>query len=90
MEHRALIQVELNEVVSGVRNLRDNDFLGPKERQRRRELKAEDNKRNGVVDTVQEQKDHSGFFQAMERELEKTRRGKLRQQSEKNVATESI
>jgi len=90
VEHRALIQVELNEVVSGVRKLRDNDFLGAKERQRRKELKSEENERNGVVDALQEQKDHSGFFQAMERVLEKMRRGKLGQQSEKNVATESI
>jgi len=28
-EHRALIQIELNEVLSGVRKLKDSDFLGP-------------------------------------------------------------
>ena len=38
--HRALVQVELNEVNAGVRKLTDRDFLGPKERERRRLLKA--------------------------------------------------
>mmetsp|Transcript_12781 Transcript_12781/g.27178 ORF Transcript_12781/g.27178 Transcript_12781/m.27178 type:complete len:443 (+) Transcript_12781:230-1558(+) len=36
VEHRALIQTELNQVNSGQRQLTDNDFLGPKERERRR------------------------------------------------------
>lgn len=37
VEHRALLQIELNEVASGVRKLTKTDFLGPKERARRRE-----------------------------------------------------
>ena len=38
IEHRALIQTELNEVNSGARKLTDKDFLGPKERARRMNL----------------------------------------------------
>ena len=34
-EHRALVQTELDEVNSGVRKLKDTDFLGPRERARR-------------------------------------------------------
>ncbi|KAL7544139.1 hypothetical protein ACHAWF_007522 [Thalassiosira exigua] len=42
VEHRGLIQVELNEVNAGLRKLSDKDFLGPKERERRRLTKAKE------------------------------------------------
>ena len=48
IEHRALIQTELNEVNSGARKLTDKDFLGPKERARR--LNRQDVKFGGMDD----------------------------------------
>ena len=35
-EHRVLVQEEYDEVESGVRSLKQNDFLGPEERKRRK------------------------------------------------------
>ena len=45
-EHRSLIQTELNEVSSGARKLKDSDFLGPKERERRRRMKLREERIN--------------------------------------------
>merc|ERR1712129_131068 len=60
VEHRALIVVELNEVNTGVRQLTDEDFLGPKERQRRMLLNNE-NEPNALEEKI----DHSGYFKAL-------------------------
>ena len=71
-EHRTLIQVELDEVVAGVRKLTDHDFLGPRERQRRKNARLRDARRHGQ--TTQGVKDwtvdseHIKFFNDMNRE----------------------
>ena len=66
VEHRAKVQTELNEVNSGVRKLTDRDFLGPKERARRRKLTLQ-------YITADEQKDHSEYFLALEQKLKEKR-----------------
>ena len=64
--HRVLIQAELDEVNSGVRKLTDKDFLGPKERERRRLLSTH---------AAQERNDYTEYFNANWREYSK-REGK--------------
>ena len=44
VEHRTAVQIELNEVTSGVRKLKDTDFLGPKEGPKRRVANKDDKK----------------------------------------------
>ena len=66
VEHRAKVQTKLNEVNSGVRKLTDRDFLGPKERARRRKLTLQ-------YITADEQKDHSEYFLALEQKLKEKR-----------------
>ena len=68
VEHRALIQVELNEIMTGVRKLTARDFLGPKERRRRLQVKNE---------TVTEQKDYFEYFNKLDRERDKRRRARV-------------
>jgi len=67
-EHRALLQIELDDVNSGVRKLTDKDFLGPKERERRRRLKLQGDNENEYT-TVHKQEDHSEYFNNLERKL---------------------
>lgn len=76
MEHRALIQMEFNDVNSGARTLTDRDFLGPRERELRRRLKAE---QEGSTEeeaniSVQEKKKHFEYFLALEEKVKKTQR----------------
>ena len=61
VDHRNSVQNELNEVISGVRKLRDTDFLGPKERAKRRLVKAPDERR-----PTPSKKDNSRYFVALE------------------------
>ena len=77
VEHRALVQVELNEVNSGVRTLRDKDILGPKERDARRKLNAQD-VHPGSVD---KKRDYSGYFLATEQKLKDKRVAELKQRA---------
>jgi len=58
-EHKALIQTELNEVVSGVRKLKDTDFLGPRARARR-----------AVMQDVNKP-DNSKYFVELEKQIKK-------------------
>jgi len=58
VEQRALLQIEINEVNSGMRKLRDNDFLGPAERVRRR-LEREAYTRSHVAP---KEEDNSRYF----------------------------
>ena len=81
-EHRVLITTELNEVNTGVRELTDKDFLGPKERQRRRALKLVENSEN-ESDAVHEQKDHSRYFNALEKKLTEKKRSMMKQRAGK-------
>jgi len=59
-EHYALIQIEKHEVLTGVRKLQSNDFLGSHERERRRAVE--------MPGTVDEKKDTSKFFVALEQQ----------------------
>lgn len=89
VDHRALIQVELNEVNSGVRKLTDKDFLGPKERERRRTSKLQE-KVDVKSDAVQEQKDYSEYFNDIERRMIETRRRRVRQAARQGRADADI
>ena len=72
VEHQANVLTELNKVTSGVRKLTDRDFLGPKERARRRKLTLQDV-------TTDEQKDHSKYFLALEQILRGKRRREMKE-----------
>lgn len=76
-EHRALIQIELNEVNTGVRKLGDKDFLGPKERKHRRELRIQQG------ESVEEQKDYSAYFRKMEEKVHANKRRDMRRTARK-------
>ena len=78
VEHQAKVQTELNEVNSGVRKLTDRDFLGPKERARRRKLTLQ-------YITADEQKDHSEYFLALE---QKSKEKRLREMIELALRSE--
>ena len=68
-----MILQELNEVESGIRELKENDFLGPIERQERKARKLS---RHGHSLTHNDLlfEDHSGFFFKMEANLLEKRR----------------
>ena len=73
-EHRALIQTELNEVNSGVRReLSESDFLGPKERERRRLKKLQKG------EFVPERKDFSSYFNAVGEKLKENKYRDMKQ-----------
>ena len=74
MEHRALIQLELNDVIAGTRQLADRDFLGPRERQLRRQLQAAEEGREEAVLSVEEKKKHFEYFMELEEKVKTTRR----------------
>ena len=91
MEHRSIIQMELNDVNSGARQLTDRDFLGPKERERRRLLKAENEgvSPDDVASSVHEKKKHFEYFMALEEKVKTTRRAdraKQRQEERRAAA----
>ncbi len=65
VEHRGLVQTELDDVNSGGRMLTDKDFLGPKERDARRKL----NQQDANQQSVHEKRDYSDYFLAAERKL---------------------
>ena len=93
-EHHAIIQKELDEVNSGVRVLKDDDILGPKERKKRRRQKLEEEiskKLAGVSSEEKERhlfhiikseeekkKDYSEFYRAIEKKLIENRRAKVK------------
>mmetsp|Transcript_15458 Transcript_15458/g.32748 ORF Transcript_15458/g.32748 Transcript_15458/m.32748 type:complete len:133 (+) Transcript_15458:492-890(+) len=81
VEHRVLIQIELNEVNSGLRKLTDRDFLGPKERRRRLKLKEKkDNSKTGATAATPQKKhkDSSKYFNKLEREANAQKKRKRR------------
>jgi len=67
-EHRTLIQEELDDLLAGRRVLTEKDFLGPKERERRRNLTSENK------EDQEGQKDYSRYFFAMDQKLLEIRR----------------
>ncbi len=68
-EHRGLVQEELDEVLSGRRLLTEKDFLGPKERERRRLAAGKANE--------EDQKDYSRYFFEMDQKLLEIRRTEM-------------
>ena len=68
-EHRALVQEELDDVLAGRRVLTEKDFLGPKERERRRLA-------SGLAKDGEE--DYSRYFFDMDRKLLELRRMDMR------------
>eukprot|EP00581_Thalassiosira_minuscula_P008828 CAMPEP_0183705926 /NCGR_PEP_ID=MMETSP0737-20130205/2887_1 /TAXON_ID=385413 /ORGANISM="Thalassiosira miniscula, Strain CCMP1093" /LENGTH=486 /DNA_ID=CAMNT_0025933193 /DNA_START=73 /DNA_END=1533 /DNA_ORIENTATION=- len=80
VEHGAAIQIELDEVNSGSRLLRDSDFLGPKERERRRITRIEGKE----SESNQEKKDYSDYFRALEEQIKELRVKKMRGLAGKN------
>ena len=86
-DHRSLIQIELDEVNSGHRKLTERDILGPKERQRRRQLKLqEEAKKRGNEpekkvmsnEILKKDKDHALFFHDLEKSLTEKRREQMK------------
>ena len=82
-EHRALIQIELAEVNSGARTLTERDFLGPKERERRR-LETAGSGATGV------KQDFTRFFLAAEQRLKDKRMSEMKQRGLKMQREERI
>ena len=93
VEHRALIQEEYDETVAGRRVLKESDFLGPKERRRRKlqriKNERQEAKKSGefmsrqhgrhMLDPDEEnQKDYNGFYEAVERKLLENRKMKIK------------
>ncbi len=67
-----MVQHELKKASSGVRKLKDTDFLGPKEHAKRRLVKAQD---GTAVAPNQMKKDHTRYFIALEqRQFDNKRR----------------
>lgn len=76
-DHRQLVQTERNQVAQGGgRSLREQDFLGPKERARRR-LLNDPEKADG------ERKDYSKYFKAIEAKMIDKKRRDMRDQARK-------
>jgi hypothetical protein len=79
-EHRALIQIELDEVNSGARTLTERDFLGPKERAARRLQTG----------TTEKKQDYTRFFLAAEQKLKDKRMAEMKQRGLKMQREERI
>lgn len=84
--HRGLIQTELDEVNAGTRVLTDNDFLGPKERMKRKMKKLEQevakvDARHLTRRHLEEKKDYTEYFEAFNKALHKRRREKNKEES---------
>ena len=92
MEHRAIIQLELNDVLSGARLLTERDFLGPKERQLRRQLQAREEGRDEdeAIISVEEKKKHFEYFMTLEEKVKTSRRAEKahERQEERKLASQ--
>lgn len=80
IEHRALIQAEHDNAPDD-RMLKDTDFLGPKERKRRRQMKIKEQSINeeGVGQQAEYTKDYSVFFKALEQQLQENKEMKRKE-----------
>ena len=79
-EHRALIQIELNEVNAGARRvLKESDFLGPREREHRRMLKLQSG------EYVPEKKDWTDYFNALGEKLKEDKFIEMRKRAREGV-----
>ena len=74
--HRTLIQEELDDVSVGRRALSKKDFLGPKERERRRKLTSDTSSSTGQEGD--DKKDFSRYFFDMDQKLLEIRRTEMR------------
>ena len=81
VEHRALIQVELNKVTAGARKLTDRDFLGPKERRRRLMAKQEADEAEGRA--LAERKDWTEYFNELNKAIQERKMKKRRREIER-------
>ena len=91
-DHRFLIQTEYDELVAagGTRALKQEDFLGPRERKRRAVKALEDEVSRGIKNrrtlasiydgTVENQHDYSDFYKAVNKQLLERRRGVIKNQ----------
>eukprot|EP00553_Chaetoceros_curvisetus_P014523 CAMPEP_0204643934 /NCGR_PEP_ID=MMETSP0718-20130828/1087_1 /ASSEMBLY_ACC=CAM_ASM_000674 /TAXON_ID=230516 /ORGANISM="Chaetoceros curvisetus" /LENGTH=333 /DNA_ID=CAMNT_0051665317 /DNA_START=1 /DNA_END=1005 /DNA_ORIENTATION=+ len=84
-EHRTLIQEELTEVLNGTRKLSNNDFLGPREREKQKAKKRAqsiheqmDSLRNK---SRQSEQDHSEYFEKLDRYLVTNREKAMRKEA---------
>ena len=66
--------MELNNVNAGPRTLADWDFLGPRKKQRQRQLQAQEEGREKEVLLVEETKKHFEYFVELEEKVKTTRR----------------
>mmetsp|Transcript_34583 Transcript_34583/g.63589 ORF Transcript_34583/g.63589 Transcript_34583/m.63589 type:complete len:198 (+) Transcript_34583:35-628(+) len=74
VEHLALIEAELEEVNTGARRLTKKDFLGPRERTKRRDLRSQEE-----TDGESERKDHSKLFIGLEQKRFEIKRREMKQ-----------
>ena len=87
-EHRQLVQIERNQ--AGSRALRDQDFLGPKERQKRKTLKLiEDGKDPDEIEE-EEKEDFSQYFRIIEAKLLEKKRRDMRDTARKVAAERGL
>lgn len=93
-EHRSLIQIELNEVNSGTRKLKDSDFLGPKEREQRRRMKLQEEQTNHKAgdSTVPEGQilDFSNYFRDLEDKILQKKRIQMRQLAGQTIEEKNL
>lgn len=101
MEHIFFLQMEVNEVKSGARKLRDKDFLGPKtreaRRQRRRTMENDAESASDNMNSAQETEsssfpwlvDHHQYFNAIGQKLFMKKRRGIRKARERRKAIET-
>jgi hypothetical protein len=77
VEHRALVQTELDDANSCVRKLSDKDFLGPKERDARRKLSLQD----AHFASVHKKRDYSEYFLSAERKLRDAKMAEMKKRA---------
>jgi len=74
VEHRDLVETELEEINTGARKLTKRDFLGPRERAKRRKLKPQEK-----TVSESERKDHLRYFTVIEQKLAEDKRSEMKQ-----------
>jgi len=93
-EHRALIQMEYDEVEAGTRLLKEGDFLGPKERKQRKIQKMGEQIAAGIVSygtengrslgkedpSDEEEEDYSEFFNTVNKKLHEDRKNRVKEE----------
>ena len=90
--HRGLIQTELDELSSGRRKLTANDFLGPKEREKRRLASQANAGSNSVSNKTPVRKPNMKYFnaRAKERMIQKRRNARKAQRTNARRAEKKV